>query len=492
MPRKTDLELINETLDALKEENLKLTQPPLHSAEFLQMMAGGQAVVLCGSQSRLVTVLPGIDLADLPPGHEVWVNQERNCIVSRASDRRGSGDLSEFERLFGDDRAIVRFRDTEIVVQLPAPLRGMNFRHGDPLRIREGWALEKVERMEPELPPDDLPDVSPESIGGQQECVKRLLRAATCLLIDPKRAKRYGLGKKGRTIVLSGPPGCGKTLMATACAAEIRRLSGNRCEFFVVRPGEFDRMHVGEGEGLINGTFNRVTKAAERNGQAMIYIDELDGVGAVRGQPGNVHGDRYTGLLLSRIDGVKSLGNVLILSSCNALDRVDPALLERLSGIHIRVPRPGLKAAREIFRVHLPGTLPFSPNGASAQRTREELIDSAAARLCGPQAEVIATVKFKNGKEEVLQAGRFLSGRLIQQVCVDASETAFYAEPDREEPGVQLGDMLDAVEAAVDRLRVTVTSNNIRALVDDLPEDQAIAAVEPAKRTVKRAHRFMN
>lgn len=492
MPRRTDLELINETLDALKEENLKLTQPPLHSADFLQMMAAGQAMVLCGSQSRLVTVLSGINLSDLPPGHEVFLNQERNCIVSRASQRRGSGELAEFERLFGNDRAIVRSRDTEIVVQLPPTLRGINFRKGDPLRIREGWALEQAERVEPELPPEETPDVSPESVGGQQECVKRLLRAATCLLIDPDRAKRYGLGMKGRTILLSGPPGCGKTLMATACAAEIRRLSRNRCEFIVVRPGEFDRMHVGEGERLIRGTFERLTKAAARDGQAMLYIDELDGVAALRGQPGNVHGDRYTGLLLSCIQGVKTLGNVLILSSCNALDRVDPALLERLSGIHIRVPRPGFKAAREIFSVHLPATLPFSPNGASAKRTREELIDAGAAKLSGAHAEVIATVKFKNGKEEILNAGRFLSGRLIQQVCVDASETAFYAEPDREEPGVQLGDMVDAVEAAVDRLRATVTSNNIRALVDGLPEDQAIAAVEPARRTITRAHRFLN
>ena len=152
MPRanpKTDLEPYHEALDSLTKDLDRLTQPPFHPAEFLERLGDGHAMVICGEYPRAVSVRDGVSVADLAPGDEVLLNETRNCIVSRAGTRRGSGELAEFERALGTDRAIVRLRDAATVVQLPTTLRASKLRHGDLLRVSHRFALEKVERVGP-------------------------------------------------------------------------------------------------------------------------------------------------------------------------------------------------------------------------------------------------------------------------------------------------------------------------------------------------------
>jgi ATP-dependent 26S proteasome regulatory subunit len=183
----------------------------------------------------------------------------------------------------------------------------------------------------------------------------------TAALVAPALAKSYGLGGR-RAILLYGPPGCGKTLIARNAAAELQRQSGRRCRFAVVRPGEFESPYVGESEANIRACFRALAEASA-GGLALVFLDEIESIGRIRGAHGARHADRFLAALLAEIDGFRERGQVAILAATNRRDLLDPALLSRLSDVQLAVPRPDLASAREIFAVHLPESLPYARRG---------------------------------------------------------------------------------------------------------------------------------
>ena len=494
------LQSVEDILEAQRKTIEGFTTGALHRALFFETkeIAGQlRADVIFRGSRRFVTVQDGIDADTLVPGDEVFLDVNGNCIVGHSAGKRwGGGELVAFVRRLSERRLVVKHGDELLGVDLPACLAETEFAPGDLVRIdrEQHLAFEKLAREEEMLGIRGEADAAdPEAVGGQEKCLQRLLRAATAAMIDRERAARYGLLDGRRSILLKGAPGTGKTLMARVCGAEISRLSGKRCAFLSIRPAEWERKLVGEGEALIRGFFRSAREMAQRDGCVLICFDEIDSGGRIRGERGNVHSDRYVGVLLSEIDGMTPLRNVVLVSTCNSVDRIDPALLERLAAVQIEVSRPDLRAARAIFGIHLPATLAFSPNGSQSAQTRAQLIDAALARLCGPPSAPICSVRFRDATpDRIVRAKELLSGRLIQQIGEAARLNAFYAEPDRGVEGVQAGDMAEAVETAIDRLRRTLTSRNIRAWIDDLPEDVEIAAVEPVKADDQCTKPFLN
>lgn len=484
-----------------------LTEPPLISAIFageLLVWDTPRARVLIGESQRIVNFGPEIDRAKIDKGDEVFLNKELNVIVDFSRDGVPPfGETASFVRMAPEGRRmILNYHEQEIVVDVAKPLqRRDDLERGDMIRFaRNTWmAYEKIEQdhdrqdfREKELPKD----ITPESVGGQEENLQTLLDALSCTLLAPERAEAYGLSGR-RSIMLVGPPGTGKTLLAKVAATELEKLSQQKCRFFSVKPGEFQDSYVGSTERRIRECFQDLADAAE-SGLAILFLDEVESsVGRIRGGIGGHHSDRFLAALLAELDGFRDRKNVAIISASNRKDMIDPALLERLSEIEINVGRPNTDGARAIFDIHLGPEIPYCPNGASASATRESIIEAAVSRLYAPNANnEICTIKFRDGVTRVVNARELMSGRLISQICLAARQAAFSREvrtghDNDSKPGLTMADMHDSVSDALTKARTMLTRHNAHAYLSDLPQDVDVVSVEPIQRKVTHPHEYI-
>lgn len=484
-----------------------LTEPPLLPAIYLgtqNVLGVHHARVLIGSSQRIVNFGPDMQETNLGKGDEVFLNKELNVIIDKSPDGIPPfGETALFNRLTPDGvRMILDDRDREIVVDLAKPMqRRDDIERGDVIRFDRStlMAYEKIERSDDrqDFLVKDLDDVSLASIGGQQDNLRILMEALTCGLVAPERAEAYGLRGR-RAITLIGPPGTGKTLMARVAAAEIGKLIGQPCSFFAVKPSEFLSPWIGETERKIRECFEDLADAAD-SGVSILFLDEVEAIGRIRGGLGGNHSDRFLAALLAEIDGFKDRQDVAIIVASNRKDLLDPALYERLSEIEIEVGRPLAEGARAIFEIHLPADTPVCPNGSSASDTRAEIIETAVSRLYAPNSgNEICTIKFRDGTTRVVCARELMSGRLISQICLAARQSAFSREMRNRnpvvkdfEPGLNLTDMHDAVSATLTRMQTTLTRHNAHAYLADLPQDIDVVSVEPIRRKVSNAHEYI-
>jgi len=338
---------------------------------------------------------------------------------------------------------------------------------------------------------DEVPSLSPDSIGGQDANFESLLSVLTMILAEPKRAAAYGLTGRN-SILMAGPPGCGKTLMARVAVSEIARLTGRKSRFAVVKPSEWESPWVGQTQENIRQCFQALREVGE-DGYAVLFMDEIESIGRIRGGALSHHSDKFLAALLAELDGFTDRKNVAIICATNRKDLLDSALYERLSDLEISVCRPEMKGARAIFRIHLPESVPFHPNGEMAESTREELIDHAVSQFYSPNGgNELCTLRFRDGKQRVIVARELASGRLFENVCRTARRSAFLREVRGGPVGVQLIDMQDAVSQALERMRRTLTINNAQAYLPDLPQDVDVVSVEPMVRRVKQPHKYLN
>jgi proteasome-associated ATPase len=322
-------------------------------------------------------------------------------------------------------------------------------------------AFEKVEKDRGhECLLESVPDVRSEQIGGLGPQVDTLFSALTMALTDPERAARYGLGGR-QSILMIGPPGCGKTLLAKAAANEVMRVSGTRCQIAVVRPTQFESPWVGQTQSNIRDFFKRLREAANE-GYVVAFFDEIESAGRIRGSAAGHHSDKFLGSLLVELDGFTDRKNIAIISATNRKDLVDAALLERISDIEIPIGRPNLQAARAIFRIHLPVTMPYCPNGTQADSTREELIETAVSKFYSTNSDnEISLIRFRDGKQRTVLARELVSGRIFEQVCRQASRAACLRDlRGGSEPGLRVSDIRDAVEQAMQRMRTSLSVEN--------------------------------
>jgi len=476
----------------------KLSAPPLYPAIFHRIIQSGgkqMALVQIAGARRLVSPGEGIDLAALVRGDEVFLSSEQHLII--AVSPNGSpmcGETAIFERWLPEGRLVARHHDDAIVMDVAGGLANAGLKPGDTVRFdRNSWmAYEKVE-----LQParryllDEVQKLSHDSVGGQRENLEKLLSVLTVILVEPALAASYRLTGRN-SVLMVGPPGCGKTLMARVAASEISRLTGKKCRIAIVKPAEWESPWVGQTQENIRQCFQTLREAGE-DGYSVLFMDEVESCGRIRGGAVSHHSDKFLGALLAELDGFADRKNVAIICATNRKDLLDPALYQRLSDLEISVGRPDMKGARNIFQIHLPDTVPFHPNGELAQSTRNELIEHAVSQFYSPNAgNELCTLRFRDGKQRTILAPELASGRLFENVCRSARRAAFLRHVRGGTPGVQLLDMQNAVSETIECMRRILTINNARAYLHDLPQDVDVVSVEPILRKVKNPHRYLN
>jgi proteasome-associated ATPase len=454
------------------------------------------ALVFQGNTHRIVGVWDQIQTDSLAKGCEVLLSREMTAIVALSPRPcRPTGQIATVVEKTTHGTLILKSREEDVEVELAAAIKDVPLRPGDRVRW-DSTACIAFDRLEQsdgdQYLLGEVPDVPLNAVGGQDEELRKLLGVLSAVLVAPGTAAQYDLSGRS-SVLLVGRPGCGKTLMVKAVVSEISRMTGRVVRFYVVKPAEWESCLVGNTEKNIRSLFARIRKGVEDGSLAVLFLDEVDCVGRVRGHMQGHYSDKALNALLAEIDGFSGREGIAIVSTTNRKDLIDSALLQRLSDHEINVRPPDMRAARHIFSIHLRSSLPFSPNGTQASSTRTDIIETAVARIYSPNSPYaqLCRLKFRDGKTKIVPASEFVSGRLVQQVCASAKLTACQRETAGGARGLTVADMDEAIASAMRRLATNVTIHNVRNQLPDLPTDVDVISCEPIVHRIERPQRYL-
>ncbi|MCW2133938.1 proteasome ATPase [Arthrobacter sp. VKM Ac-2550] len=417
-------------------------------------------IIQSGRKLR-VAVSPLINLAQLSPGQEVLLNESLTVIAALGFER--AGELVTIKELLGADRALVVGRaDEERVVKLSGTLLKVKIRVGDAVSIdaRSGYALEKIPRSEVEnLILEEVPDISYQDIGGLGPQIDEIRDAVELPFLHPDLYREHGL-KAPKGILLYGPPGCGKTLIAKAVAnslaARAIERSGTeetRSYFLNIKGPELLDKYVGETERHIRLIFARAREKASDGSPVVVFFDEMDSLFRTRGT--GVSSDVETTIvpqLLSEIDGVEKLENVIVIGASNREDMIDPAILRpgRLD-VKIKIQRPDAEAAADIFAKYITTDLPIhvedlAEHGNDRQATVDAMIQlTVEAMYATEKSTEYLEVTYASGDTEMLYFKDFNSGAVIQNVVDRAKKNAIKDLLTSQQKGLRIEHLLRGV-----------------------------------------------
>jgi len=444
----------------LKEEVDRLAQPPTGFGTFLQRNDDDTVDVFTGGRKLRVNVSPAVDKDTLRKGQEVILNEAMNVVVALEFEQ--TGEVVSLKEILADGlRALVMGNaDEERVVRLAEPLIGLKIRPGDSLLLdsRSGYVYERVPKSEvEELVLEEVPDIDYDSIGGLRQQIESIRDAVELPYLHPEIFIEHEL-KPPKGVLLYGPPGCGKTMIAKAVAASLakkvteRTGEEGRSFFLNIKGPELLNKYVGETERHIRLVFQRAREKANEGTPVIIFFDEMDSLFRTRGT--GVSSDVENTIvpqLLSEIDGVEGLENVLVIGASNREDMIDPAILRpgRLD-VKIKIERPDAESARDIFSKYLTATLPLHADdlaewGGSAQSTVDGMIQRTVERMYTESEDnQFLEVTYANGDKEVLYFKDFNSGAMIQNIVDRAKKMAIKDLLEHQQRGLRVQHMLQA------------------------------------------------
>src|SRR6478735_4686586 len=444
----------------LKEEVDRLAQPPAGFGTFLSRNDDDSIDVFTGGRKLRVNVSPSVDLDELQRGQEVMLNEALNVVAAFEFEK--VGEVVMFKELLADgDRALVIANaDEERVVRLAEPLRGDTIRAGDSLLLdsRAGYVYEKVPKSEvEELVLEEVPDIAYESIGGLGGQIEQIQDAVELPYLHPELFKEHQL-KPPKGVLLYGPPGCGKTLIAKAVANSLAKKVAaktgqeGKSYFLNIKGPELLNKYVGETERHIRLVFQRAREKASSGTPVIVFFDEMDSLFRTRGS--GVSSDVENTIvpqLLSEIDGVELLENVLVIGASNREDMIDPAILRpgRLD-VKIKIERPDAESARDIFSKYLIPELPLHADdlaefGGNRVSCVEGMIQATVERMYTETEENrFLEVTYANGDKEVLYFKDFNSGAMIQNIVDRAKKMAIKDFLDHQQHGLRVSHLLQA------------------------------------------------
>ncbi len=431
-----------EHIAALREEVDKLTQPPSAYGVVVGRNDDGTVDVLSGGRKMRVALSPEVDLDALERGQEVVLNESLNVVLARGNEV--SGEVVTIKDILEDGtRALIVGRaDEERVCELADVLIGEKLRAGDHLLMdpRSGLLLEKLPRPEvEELVLEEVPDISYADVGGLDEQIEQIADAVELPFVHHELFAEHRLpAPKG--ILLYGPPGCGKTLIAKAVAnslaTKVAEVSGDkqaRSYFLNIKGPELLNKYVGETERQIRLVFQRAREKSEEGWPVIVFFDEMDSMFRTRGS--GISSDMESTIvpqLLAEIDGVESLKNVIVIGASNREDLIDPAILRpgRLD-VKIKIERPDKKAAAQIFGRYLTADLPLSEDevrdlgGGDAQKAVAVMIERTVDEMYRDDDDNrFLEVTYQNGDKEIMYFKDFSSGAMIENIVRRAKKVA--------------------------------------------------------------------
>jgi proteasome-associated ATPase len=448
-------------LVTLKEEVEKLSQPPASFGIFLSPHEDTTADVFTNGRKLRVNVSPEIELDQVQRGQEVMLNEALNIISVQEFEIQGEV-VTLKEVMAGGKRALVIARtDEERVVELAEPLQSEVLRAGDSLLLeaKSGHALEKLPKPEvEELILEEVPDIAYENIGGLAEQIEEIRDAVELPYLHADLFREHRLDPP-KGILLYGPPGCGKTLVAKAVANSLakkvadRMGSDDRRSYFLnIKGPELLNKYVGETERQIRLIFQRAREKSEEGVPVIVFFDEMDSLFRTRGS--GISSDIESTIvpqLLAEIDGVESLKNVIVVGASNREDLIDPAILRpgRLD-VKIKIERPDESSARDIFSKYLTTEVPIAESETEEHGSKEtavqRMIEDTVVQMYSeePQNRFLE-VTYANGEKEELYFKDFASGAMIENIVRRAKKTAIKRAISGEAKGIRIDDMLNAI-----------------------------------------------
>jgi proteasome-associated ATPase len=452
-----------EHIAALREEVEKLTQPPAAYGTFLGGNDDGTVDVFSGGRKMRVSLHPDITVGELSRGAEVVLNESLNVVLARAPER--TGEIVTFKELLDDGhRAMIVGRaDEEQVVELSEDLMGVKLRAGDSVLLdpRAALLLEKLPRPEvEELVLEEVPDVSYEDVGGLDSQIDAIMDAVELPFLHQELFREHKLpAPKG--ILLYGPPGCGKTLIAKAVAnslakkvAEVSGDAQGRSYFLNIKGPELLNKYVGETERQIRLVFERAREKSEEGWPVIVFFDEMDSLFRTRGT--GISSDMESTIvpqLLAEIDGVETLKNVIVIGASNREDLIDPAILRpgRLD-VKIKIERPDEGAAAAIFGRYLTADLPLDTGevanlgGGDPEKAVRAMIESTVAEMYrDDEANQFLEVTYQNGDKEVMYFKDFSSGAMIENIVRRAKKLAIKRLLATGVRGIRVDDLIESI-----------------------------------------------
>jgi proteasome-associated ATPase len=452
-----------EHIATLREEVEKLTQPPSAYGTFIGANDDGTVDVHANGRKVRVSLHPDLRGSELEAGAEVVLNESLNVVMSR--DPGTSGEVVVLKEVLSDgQRALVAGRaDEERVVDLGDHLKEQKMRAGDSLLLdaRANLVLERLPRPEvDELLLEEVPDVTYAAIGGLDGQIEQITDAVELPYLHQDLFREYDLpAPKG--ILLYGPPGCGKTLIAKAVANslanKVAEASGDKDaqSFFInIKGPELLNKYVGETERQIRQIFQRAREKASEGWPVIVFFDEMESLFRTRGS--GISSDMESTVvpqLLAEIDGVEGLRNVIVIGASNREDLIDPAILRpgRLD-VKIKIHRPDEAAASAIFTTYLTQDLPIDPieieelGGGEPDKTIRVMIERTVEEMYRPEDHnQFLEVTYQNGDKEIMYFKDFASGAMIENIVRRSKKTAIKRSIATGSYGIRLDDLLGSI-----------------------------------------------
>jgi proteasome-associated ATPase len=452
-----------EHIAALRDEVEKLTQPPSAYGTFLGVNDDGSADVFSAGRKMRVALHPALDDEDLRRGQEVVLNESLNIVLAR--EQEIAGEVVTLKELMEDGRRalIVGRADEERAAELSDALVGERLRAGDTLLMdpRTGLLLERLPRPEvEELVLEEVPDISYADVGGLDDQIEAITDAVELPFVHRQLFIEHELpAPKG--ILLYGPPGCGKTLIAKAVAnslakkvAEVTDDAKTRSYFLNIKGPELLNKYVGETERQIRLVFQRAREKSEEGVPVIVFFDEMDSLFRTRGS--GISSDMESTVvpqLLAEIDGVEALKNVIVIGASNREDLIDPAILRpgRLD-VKIKIERPDESAAGQIFSRYLTPGLPLdagevdSLGGGDRHKAVRVMIERTVEEMYRDDEDNrFIEVTYQNGDKEVMYFKDFASGAMIENIVRRAKKLSIKRQIAKDGKGIRLNDLLVSI-----------------------------------------------
>ena len=446
---------------ALREEVEKLTQPPAAYGTVLGANDDGTVDVHSGGRKMRVAVMPEL-IDQLAQGDEVALNESFSVILARSNDR--TGEVVTVKDAMGDGRALIVGRaDEERVCEVSSELAAIGIRAGDAVLMdsRSGLLIEKVPRAEvQELVLEEVPDISYEDVGGLDGQIEQIADAVELPFVHSALFAEHKLpAPKG--ILLYGPPGCGKTLIAKAVANSLAKkvalVSGDKdakSYFLNIKGPELLNKYVGETERQIRLVFQRAREKSEEGWPVIVFFDEMDSMFRTRGT--GISSDMESTIvpqLLAEIDGVETLKNVIVIGASNREDLIDPAILRpgRLD-VKIKIERPNEAAAAQIFSRYLTADLPLNQEdvqtigGGDPEKYVRAIIETTVEEMYRVDEEnQFLEVTYQNGDKEIMYFKDFSSGAMIENIVRRAKKLAIKRLIAGGPRGIKPQDLIDSI-----------------------------------------------